>query len=287
MTGAFLRTQPRSPTASETFAQDFVLTLWTDDPRLAAIADRAGIQRVGLDLETDGKAERQRGLGTWISPHRIERVPAIRESLRNSRLFARVNPLHRGSREEVERLLDLGVQVLMLPMFTSADDVVRFAELVARRASVVPLLETRAAAEQICELVTIDGIEEVHIGINDLALSLGARCRFDVLNSDVVQRVADIVRRAGLRLGIGAIGRVRDGRLPVPPDLIYARYVQLGASAALIARSYAAPATTSDELRREVTRSRNRLAWWRGADTGQLAAAHAQLVSAVASCASW
>ena len=50
-------------------AGELVLTLWTSDPALAARADAAGVERVGVDMERLGKRARQRGLGTWISPH--------------------------------------------------------------------------------------------------------------------------------------------------------------------------------------------------------------------------
>ena len=47
---------------------DVVLTLWTNDPALARRADDAGIDRVGIDLDRLGKAERQQGLNTGSRP---------------------------------------------------------------------------------------------------------------------------------------------------------------------------------------------------------------------------
>ena len=43
------------------FGDEFRLTLITNDPGLAAKADHIGINRIGLDLEQLGKAERQEG----------------------------------------------------------------------------------------------------------------------------------------------------------------------------------------------------------------------------------
>ena len=86
-----------------------VLTLWTDDAALAARADAAGVDRVGIDIERLGKPERQRGLKTWISPHRIDALPRLRAAMPRSRLFARTNPMHRGTAREVEALLAAGV----------------------------------------------------------------------------------------------------------------------------------------------------------------------------------
>jgi hypothetical protein len=55
--------------------------LWSADPVLAARADATGIDRIGLDLETLGKAPRQQGLRTFVSPHRIEALAAMRRAV--------------------------------------------------------------------------------------------------------------------------------------------------------------------------------------------------------------
>lgn len=50
-------------------APHVTLSLWTSDTALAAAADAAGVDRIGVDLETRGKDSRQAGRGTWMSPH--------------------------------------------------------------------------------------------------------------------------------------------------------------------------------------------------------------------------
>jgi 2-keto-3-deoxy-L-rhamnonate aldolase RhmA len=243
-------------------ADRFVLTLWTDDPVLAGHADLAGVDRVGLDLETHGKRERQAGLGTWISTHDIERLAEIGAALARAELFARVNPVCESSTAEVQRVLDLGARVLMLPMFHSAEEVRRFVDIVAGRATVVLLLETREAAEDIERICAVESVGEVHVGINDLALSLGLRNRFAVLGSELIARVSRSVREAGLPFGIGGIGRVDDTTLPIAPDLIYAQYPRLGATAALISRAFIRAGGERGRLREDIAESRVRLARW-------------------------
>jgi hypothetical protein len=262
----------------------FALTLWTDDPALARRADFAGVDRIGLDLETRGKHERQAGLGTWISPHRIERLPALREALRAARLFARVNPLSPDTPREVEQLLAHGVEVLMLPMFDSAEQAASFTAAVAGRARVVLLLETRAAAQDIERIVGVRGVHEIHVGINDLALDLGLRNRFEVLDSDLLDEVSVCVRAAGLRFGVGGIGRVDDMQLPIPSDLIYAQYPRLGAKGALISRAFLRPDV---ELKDEIAKSRARLARWYAAGRAEREEARRAFHVALASCTVW
>jgi hypothetical protein len=94
-------TRSRSRTASAPDA--FVLTLWTSDPALAARADAAGIDRIGVDLERLGKAERQRGLGTWVSPHTLDDLARVGAT---AALIARAFPTAGDLGAEVARARD-------------------------------------------------------------------------------------------------------------------------------------------------------------------------------------
>jgi HpcH/HpaI aldolase/citrate lyase family protein len=263
-----------------------VLTLWTSDPELAARADAAGIERVGVDLERLGKRQRQNGLGTWISPHSEYDLAAVGHALSDARLFARLDPLHDGTPAQVERVLAAGAEVLMLPMFRSAAEVERFVELVGARARVVLLLETPEAVECVREIVAVKGVDEIHLGLNDLTLALGLPNRFMLLASTLAARVAAAVTGAGLRFGAGGIGRAGDDSLPIPADLVYAQYARLGASAALISRSFVGPDAAAVDLAREVERSRARMAEWRTRDPAELEAARLELTARAAS-AGW
>src|SRR4051812_2779806 len=164
-------------------AQRFVLTLWTADPRLARTADAAGVDRIGVDLERAGKHERQRGLGTWITDHEPEDLAGL--ALRHARRFARVDPAD----ARVDELIALGAEVLMLPMVASAHEAEGFAAAVGGRATTVLLVERVEAVRAIDELVRVDGIDEIHLGLNDLALSLALRNRWQVLAGDIALRV--------------------------------------------------------------------------------------------------
>jgi hypothetical protein len=272
----------------------FVLTLWTNEPALARRADAAGVDRIGLDLETYKKAERQpKALSTWISPHAEEQLPALRESIGRGKLFCRVNPVaDPGCRAQIDRLAAYGVEVMMLPMFTSADEVRRFVDYVNGRAECVLLLENCEAADRVEEIVKVPGVSDVHVGINDLTLSLCKRTgdtnrnRFGVLASDLMHRVGRAVLGEGIRFGVGGIGRVMDNDQKIPSDLVYAQYPRLGATAALIARSFFGPDPQTLDLTAEVKRARDRLSWWAGRPAAEWDAARREL-AAKAGGASW
>jgi hypothetical protein len=244
---------------------DFILTLFTNDPELARRADGAGIDRVGLDLEKIGKGERQDARRCWISDHKAHEIHAVRRSLRKAKLFARTNPIHPGSRGEIAGLLGAGVEVLMLPMFTTVAEAARFIDLVDRRATVSLLLETAAAAARADALVKLEGVDEIHVGLNDLHLSLGLDSHFELLTSSLMDWLSQTVRDAGIPFGFGGVGRHGDERLPIPADLVYAQYPRLGADRALVSRVFVSPDYRTLDLAAEVALFRSRISHWCGA----------------------
>lgn len=256
---------------------DFILTLFTNDPELARRADRAGIDRIGLDLEKIGKGARQDPRRCWISDHEGHEIHALRGALRNARLFARTNPIHPGSRGEIAGLIGAGVGVLMLPMFTTVAEAARFIELVDRRATVSLLLETAAAAARVDELVRLEGIDEIHVGLNDLHLSLGLASHFELLTSSLLEWLSRTVRDAGIPFGFGGVGRHGDERLPIPADLVYAQYPRLGADRALVSRVFLSPDHRTLDLPAEIALLRRRLDHWFDAPPAALAEALEEL----------
>jgi hypothetical protein len=256
-----------------------VLTIWTSEPSSASAADAAGIDRIGVDLDVRGKLARQAGLGTWISPHTVDDLATLRPAVVDGRLFARVNPLHDGTDDEVARVLAAGAEVVMLPMFRHAEEVGRFVDVVRGRALVVGLIETAAAVEEVAAVVGVRGVDEVHVGINDLAIELGLPNRFAVLTSPAVEQVADAAAGAGVPFGLGGIGRAMDTSLPIAADLVYAQYARLGATGALVSRSFLAG---GGNLATEVQRARARLAWWTTRPRRELEDAARRLDAAVA-----
>src|SRR3954462_921153 len=125
------------------FGDEFRFTLITNDPVVAARAGAAGLDRIGVDIERLNKAGRQGHIATArISDHELPDLDRLGPVVRRAALFARLNPLHDGSMREVETALAHRARVLMLPFFTTADEVERFVRLVAGRAEIVLLLET-------------------------------------------------------------------------------------------------------------------------------------------------
>jgi HpcH/HpaI aldolase/citrate lyase family len=260
----------------------FTLTLWTNDSAVARKADLAGVDRIGLDLETLGKVARQSGLPTWISQHDISQLPAIREALRRASLFVRCNPLNPTSRDEVARLIDLGAEVIMLPNFEDIADVERFLRIVNGRARVVPLVERLKAARAIHRFASISEIHEIHIGLNDLSIDLGLKQRMAVLVTDLLVDAARAAGEIGISLSVGGVARALDQNLPIPSDLVYAQYPRLNAAGAFIAQSFHPETLNEAEFASEIARVRYRMAFWRRVRQDELENARLALARIVA-----
>lgn len=252
------------------FGDEFRLTLVTNDPVTALHADAAGVDRIGIDLERLGKAERQAGRDSRLSAHTVDDLALIARSVAHAQVFARTNPIHPKSRAEIESLLEAGCDVLMLPNFQTANEVAEFIEIVQGRARIMILIESTAALTRIREILSVPGVDEVMVGLNDLHLQLRVSNHFEVLASPLLDLIANEVSRRGLPWSVGGVGRADDDSLPVPADLVHAQYPRLGATGAWLARSFMKVAPVTGNLRREVRLLRDRLTEWAAASPESL-----------------
>ena len=208
----------------------------TNQPEIAAIAEEYSVDRVFVDLETLGKEERQAGMNTVKSRHSREDVSAIRQVIHKAELLVRVNPLNEGSAEEICEVIDRGADIVMLPMFRTAADAHTFVQLVGGRAKTMLLLETKEAEAAIDEILAVDGIDEIHIGLNDLHISHGMDFLFQPLANGMVDALAEKIKAAGIPFGFGGIARLDEGMLPA--RFIIAEHHRLGSEMVILSRSF-------------------------------------------------
>lgn len=260
---------------------EFVLTAITADPELVRAADDAGVDRIGIDIERIGKLTRQGHLAqARFAAHQLDDLAVVAGSVRHAAVFARLNPLHAESAEEIEQALQLNAQLLMLPYFAQPAAVATFVQMVGARAEVIPLVETAAAAERISELTSIPGLREIMVGLNDLQLSLALANPFEIVVSERMRTMARCVQEAGMRFGFGGLARVDDPTLPIAPDLIIAQYPRLGASSAWLSRSFFCGIGPS-QVGPAVHALRERLRYWAGQPPSVLALERTRLAAAI------
>jgi hypothetical protein len=243
------------------------LSLITNNPVLANLAEDAGIDRIFIDLERLGKAERQVDRGLFLSDHCFNDIERIRHVLHRANLMVRVDPLHCGSEGQVNNVIDAGADLVMLPYFHRLDEAWQFLDLVGNRAAAVLLVETREAAEILGELTQLPGVSEIHLGLNDLSLSFGKAFLYDLIADGTIDGLCNTLRSSGLPFGFGGIGSLRRRDLPIPPELILAYQVYQGASRGWLSRSFRE--IESSFWKEDVNALRRTIAFWRSADTGE------------------
>lgn len=226
----------------------------TNDPAVANIAADAGVDRIFIDMEVLGKAERQGGMDTVQSHHTPEDIAKVRAAIGDqAEIMARVNPLNPNSQTEIDDAIANGADVIMLPMWRTADDLRQLVHMVNGRAKVMPLLETDTAAEHLPEALAVRGIDQMHIGLNDLHLCYHQKFMFQLLTDGTVDSLCTQLREASIPYGFGGVGRPGSGMLPA--ECIIAEHYRLGSQYVILSRSFCNTEKTTDldEIRRVFT----------------------------------
>ncbi|HIT73061.1 MAG TPA: aldolase [Candidatus Fimicola cottocaccae] len=216
----------------------------TNREDVACIADECGVDRIFIDLEILGKEERQGHLDTVISYHTIEDVGKIRKVIKNAELLVRTNPINNNSSEELDKIINLGADIVMLPFFRTKYEVQKFVDIVNGRAKVCILLETPEAVDVLDDILTVKGIDEIHIGLNDLHIGYGLDFMFQLLSNGTVEKICDKIKKTGIKYGFGGISSIGGGELPA--ENILCEHYRLGSSMVILSRSFCDTKKISD-----------------------------------------
>ncbi len=229
----------------------------TNNLEIALIAEKAGVDRIWVDLETLGKEERQHGINSVKSHHTIHDIEVIAPKLTEAEMLVRVNPWNENSPQEIDQVIKAGAQIVMLPMWKSVEEVKAFINAVGGRAKTTLLLETKEAEQCLDEVLKLDGIDEIHIGLNDLHLSYGLTFMFELLTNGTVERIADKIKAKGIPYGFGGISHLGDGMIPA--EMIITEHYRLGSTRAILSRGFCDQAKPLDEIRITFEKNMNEL----------------------------
>lgn len=207
----------------------------TNRPEIARIAACAGVDRVFVDLETIGKSARQGGMDTVQSHHTIDDIAAVRRSF-DGELLVRSNHIYPGSKDEIDAIVANGADVVMLPYFKTVNEAAKFIDIVDGRAKVNLLVETAAAVERLDSILALEGIDEIHVGLNDLHLEYHKKFMFELVTDGTVEQIARKVLAKGIKFGFGGIAGVGQGA--VPAEKIIREHYRLGSTCAILSRAF-------------------------------------------------
>ncbi len=212
--------------------------LITNELRVAKEAEESGVGTIMLDLEREGKSTRQANRKSFISNHTIDDLVKLRNALSKSKLMVRVDPISsEGSLFQIETAIELGADAVMLPMARSSEEVNKFLKIINGRVESQVLIETSTSLVRAHEISKLNGLDVIHIGLNDLHIDLHLDFMFEILASGILECAAKEFSRNGVKYGIGGIGRI-GGNNAVDPRLIMGELLRLGATQVILSRDF-------------------------------------------------
>ncbi len=239
----------------------------TNKPEIAKIAENSGVDRIFIDMEFLGKGERQKNLDSVKNHHTLEDVRLIKNIVKKAQILVRVNSIrdcdlgYISNKEEIDGAIENGADIIMLPYFKTVEEVEKFISLVNGRAKTMLLLETIDAVRVLDDILKIKGIDEIHIGLNDLSLTLNQKFMFEPLASGLIDEIVNKIKKTDIPFGFGGVARLGLG--DVPSENVITEHYRLGSSFVILSRSfcdakYIADLTFLEDLfNREVKRIRN------------------------------
>lgn len=214
----------------------------TNRPEIAQIAESSGVDRIFVDMEYIGKAERQGGLDSVKNHHTIADVKAMKEAVETAEVLVRINPIHEASdeycssQEEIDAVVKAGADIIMLPYIRSVDEVRAFVGMVDGRVKTMPLIETPESAAALDEILDIPGVDEIYIGLNDLSLGYHKKFMFELLADGTVETLCLKCKLKGIPYGFGGIASLGKGMLP--SEYVIREHYRLGSTSAILSRSF-------------------------------------------------
>ncbi len=207
--------------------------LFAHEKALLEKAWGADISRVVVDWETRGKDERQHGY--HLEQNNLAKSDLIRA--RKSfpgKIVCRINPIHDKSDVEITDAINSGSDIIMLPMFKTIHEVDEFITLVDKRAKTILLFESVEAIEIASKLRNRE-FEEVYIGLNDLSISLELKFAYQVIETDILDRMRNLF--PDRNFGFGGI-TISGGGYPLSTELILTEMARLDCRNVIIRRAF-------------------------------------------------
>lgn len=214
----------------------------TNKPQIAEIAESAWVDRIFVDMEYIGKADRQGGMDTVQNHHTLEDVKTIAQTIKKAKLLVRINPIHEKSKdyisseEEIDRAIKNGADILMLPYFKTVREVETFLRFVNGRVKTMLLLETPEAVGVVDDILKLKGIDEIFVGLNDLSLGYGKKFMFELLRDGTVEELCYKFKKANIPYGFGGIAALGKGDLPAEKIII--EHYRMGSTSVILSRSF-------------------------------------------------
>lgn len=236
----------------------------TNVPSDAMFWESAGVDIIFIDLEYMGKNERQALVDSVKSEHSIEDVQKVKSVLKKSRLLVRINPFHSETEIEINKSIENGADIIMLPMFSTEWEVDEVIRILDQRCEFYPLIETPEALALVGKLSEKKEISGFHFGLNDLHLALKKKFMFEVMLLSEFKEAVKILSDKNLFFGIGGISMLGTGTLL--SNTILSQYYSAGSKRVILSRSFKSAIDCGLDAKEEVRKIKQFYAELEGVD---------------------
>lgn len=205
-----------------------------------------GIQHMMIDLEKYRKEERQKGLDTVKSNHSINDISSIKRIQETFSLYVRVDQINSNSKEQINDCINAGADTIMLPYFEVIDQVKEFLSIISGRVKTCLLFETINSIKNIDEITNLNGIDEIHFGLNDLSIQLKESFMLKILVSGYLDNAIAVTKSKKIPFGIGGVAPINQGL--IKGKYVIASYISSGAKKTILSRDFKNLLKFSDQL---------------------------------------
>lgn len=212
---------------------ELLLFFFTTDPIAAQEAQNSGVDSIIVDWENHQKKYRQQDYSTEINHDTPEDVRKLSEQL-SIPVTVRINALYPGTKLEIQKAIDLGARIIMLPMAQNHKEVEEFMNLVDGRAKTIIQIETDNLVDD-CENLRSIPWDFAYIGLNDLMISRKGRNIWDAVLDGTVEHIYQVLENRAV--GFGGV-TVINGGYPIPFLDLLKEMVRLDCSLSFLRRSF-------------------------------------------------
>lgn len=205
----------------------------------AQIVDSVGIDWIFIDLEKIGKEARQNNMNTVKSQHKILDIKLINSIKKKSKILVRTNPYGEWTENEITQIAKGGyVDMLMLPYFKDVNEVKSFLKITKKYSfKIALLLETMGAIRNLDEILLLEGIDYIHIGLNDIHIERKTNFMFEAFSDGLIEPIINKIKNKNIKFGIGGIACITKDILPSAKTILTEHY-RFGSSGVILSRTF-------------------------------------------------
>lgn len=205
-------------------------------------ASEFSIDSIMVDLETHGKAERQKTSNAFLTNHTWSDVEDVSKSIDpKAEFIIRINPYSANTEIELNKVGIAEAATVMLPMVKNSEEVRITNELIKKlklNLKLLPLIEHIDGFNNLEKILHENPyIEEIYFGLNDLSLSLKLPFLFQCINEGYIQEGSKLCKKKEVSFGFGGIGLL-GGKDAIPPRLLISEHVKVGSDKVILSRAF-------------------------------------------------